>query len=70
VRATRLAADCCSESKALAIDPWDRLVTAAWSAGLSPGLFKMLWYCGSSEFPTCCCCPRSWVFSELVLASC
>jgi len=41
VAATRLAADCCSEPNALAIEPWDCAVTAACCAGLRPGLFRM-----------------------------
>jgi hypothetical protein len=50
-----VAADCCKESKALAIDPWDCLVPAALSAKLRPGSFKMLLNCELSRFPVCCC---------------
>ena len=42
IRATRFVADCCGESKALTIAPWDCPVTAALSAELKPGLFRML----------------------------
>ncbi len=44
VRARPFCADCWSESKALASAPCDCPVTAALSAGLRPGLFRMLWY--------------------------
>src|SRR5947208_4344576 len=42
VRARRFCADCWSASKALARAPCDCPVTAALSAGLRPGLFRML----------------------------
>jgi len=42
VRARRFCADCWSESKALESAPCDWPVTAALSAGLRPGLFRML----------------------------
>src|SRR5277367_5326080 len=55
VAATRFCADCWSESKALANAPWDCPVTAAWSAGLRPGLARMLWNCEFRVLPVCCC---------------
>src|SRR5258708_4559772 len=53
---------------ALASAPCDCPVTAALSAGLRPGLFRMLWYWGKSRFPTCCCWPRNCWLSASMLA--